>query len=119
VAHNKIDPHRRLNSFEIFGFDFMLDEDFVLYLIEVNTNPCLEIASSTLLARIIPNMLESAFRIAVDPILHPTDLNFKRGQEFLAENKFRHVFDYETEREAMTSLYDLGADRKEDLNVDL
>ena len=39
----------------------MLDEDFKVYLIEVNTNPCLEL-SSTLLARLIPNMVENALR---------------------------------------------------------
>jgi tubulin polyglutamylase TTLL1 len=41
--------------------DYMLDEDFKVYLIEVNTNPCLEI-SSTLLARLIPNMIENVLR---------------------------------------------------------
>lgn len=35
-------PSRHHHSFEVFGFDFMLDADFKIYLIEVNTNPCLE-----------------------------------------------------------------------------
>ncbi len=39
----------------------MLDADFRVYLIEANTNPCLE-ASSPLLGRIIPSMLDSAFK---------------------------------------------------------
>jgi len=39
----------------------MIDEDFKVYLIEVNTNPCMEI-TSTLLARIIPNMLDNALK---------------------------------------------------------
>jgi len=39
----------------------MIDEDFKVFLIEVNTNPCLEL-SSTLLARLIPNMIENALR---------------------------------------------------------
>ena len=30
------------NGFELMGFDFMLDEDLNLTLIEVNTNPCLD-----------------------------------------------------------------------------
>jgi hypothetical protein len=37
-----IDPHRRKYFFELFGYDFILDEDFNPWLIEVNTNPCLE-----------------------------------------------------------------------------
>ncbi len=40
----------------------MIDEDFKVYLIEVNTNPCLEL-SSTLLSRVIPNMIENVFKL--------------------------------------------------------
>ena len=39
----------------------MIDEDFKVYLIEVNTNPCFEL-NCALLARIIPNMIENALR---------------------------------------------------------
>lgn len=42
------------NAFELLGFDFMLDSDLKLYLIECNTNPCLETQQSILLQRIIP-----------------------------------------------------------------
>ena len=78
ATYNKMNPSKRDNTFEvtiliqIFGLDFMIDEDFKLYLIEVNTNPCLEL-SSTLLARLIPNMLENVYKIAVDPIFPPPE----------------------------------------------
>lgn len=52
----KIDPDNRKYCFEIFGYDFILDDDFNVYLIEVNTNPCIE-ESSPLLAMLIPRML--------------------------------------------------------------
>lgn len=39
----------------------MIDEDFKVFLIEVNTNPCLE-QSSSLLARLIPNVVENMLR---------------------------------------------------------
>ena len=52
---------RYLKINKIFGLDFMIDEDFKMYLIEVNTNPCLE-TSTTLLARLIPNMVENALK---------------------------------------------------------
>jgi len=39
----------------------MLDEDFKLYLIEVNTNPCLD-CGCTLLSRLIPELLDNCFR---------------------------------------------------------
>lgn len=66
VAH-KIDSNRLKNSFELFGYDFMIDEDFRVYLIEANTNPCLEI-SCPLLARIIPEVVDNTFTIALDPL---------------------------------------------------
>lgn len=83
----------------------MIDEDFGIYMIEANTNPCLEINQCPVLARIIPNMLDNAFRIAVDPLLPPPDLNFKRGTEFLQENKFTQIFDFDQEREDIETLY--------------
>jgi len=77
AAYGKIDPGRLHNTFELFGYDFMLDEDFRLYLIEVNTNPCLEM-SSPLLARIIPEVLDNAFRLILDPIFPSPDLSNNR-----------------------------------------
>jgi D-alanine-D-alanine ligase-like ATP-grasp enzyme len=59
AVFQKIDPNRRLNCFEIYGYDFMIDEDLNVWLIEVNTNPCLE-TSSIHLARIIPNLIDNA-----------------------------------------------------------
>ena len=45
---NKINKNNRSNCFELFGYDFMIDNQFKVWLIEVNTNPCLE-ESGTLL----------------------------------------------------------------------
>jgi hypothetical protein len=82
----------------------MIDDQFKVFLIEANTNPCLEL-SCPLLSRIIPQMLESAFRIAIDPMLPPPELNFKRGSEALQENKFMLVLDENVEKEKIMSLY--------------
>ena len=59
ACSGSIDPQFRNNNFEIFGLDFIIDADFNLWLIEVNTNPCLEI-SCPLLSGIIPKMIENA-----------------------------------------------------------
>jgi tubulin monoglycylase TTLL3/8 len=94
----KIDPRRLMHSFEIFGYDFMIDDDLKVYLIEANTNPCLELCCP-LLARIIPAMLDSAFRIALDPLFPPrSDLTVARKNantlpEMLPINKFELIFD--------------------------
>jgi hypothetical protein len=46
----------RKYSFEIFGYDFMIDAEGTVWLIEVNTNPCIE-ESSPLLGKLIPRMV--------------------------------------------------------------
>lgn len=70
AVSRKLDPDRRQSSFEIFGYDFMLDEDLKPWVIEVNTNPCLEL-SSPYLARLIPAMIENTMKICVDPLFPP------------------------------------------------
>lgn len=82
----------------------MIDDDFTVYLIEANTNPCLE-TNCSILSRIIPVMLDASFRIAIDPILPPPDLNFKRAHEALHENKYIHVFDEGLDRETLKNLH--------------
>ena len=79
----KIDPFKRVNTFECFGLDFMLTEDFKVILIEVNTNPSLAL-SSPLLARIIPGMLGDTLRIVLDPLFPPPD-NFQCSKQYPME----------------------------------
>ena len=86
ATQRKLDPKMRLNGFEIFGYDFMLDTELKPWLIEVNTNPCLAL-SSPYLATLIPNMLHDAFRIALDPYFIPCS-----QYSFPLQNGFRLVF---------------------------
>jgi hypothetical protein len=93
AVSRKIDPNRRHCSFEIFGYDFMIDEDLKPWLIEVNTNPCLEL-SSPLLGRLIPQMVENAVRIAIDPLFPPPPWpnSKKHTLPDATDNKFELVF---------------------------
>lgn len=95
AVYGKIDPKRRVNTFEIYGLDFMFDDEFKTYLIEVNTNPCLELGCP-LLARLIPNMVENALRITVDPLFPPPD-NFSQKKcivnDITPDNKYELIFD--------------------------
>ena len=95
ATFDKLDPKRRVNTFEVFGLDFMLDDEFKVFLIEVNTNPCLEL-SSPLLARLIPNMLENAFKLVVDPQFQPPE-NFSHKKAFVGdccpETRFELIYD--------------------------
>ena len=36
-----LDKDKKLNNFEVFGLDFMIDSKFCPWLIEINANPCL------------------------------------------------------------------------------
>ena len=65
AVRKKIDPYRRKHCFELFGYDFILDEDFNVWLIEVNTNPCIE-ESSNLLKILLPRMIEDMLRLTID-----------------------------------------------------
>lgn len=92
ATHKQLDPRQRQHSFEVLGYDFMVDEDFRVWLIEVNTNPCLEL-SSAYLAGLIPAMLDNALRIAVDPYF-PEPIG-KRQNQWSAQvfqNRFELVF---------------------------
>jgi len=60
-----VDPYRRRHCFELYGYDFILDADFNVWLIEVNTNPCIE-ESSELLKKYLPRMIEDMMKITID-----------------------------------------------------
>jgi hypothetical protein len=86
AVKNKINAHCRKNCFEIFGYDFILDEDFNVYLIEINTNPGLE-ESSPLIKELVPRMLDDALRITIDDI-YETKYHFNLNDEIpTSENK--------------------------------
>jgi hypothetical protein len=66
----KINPYRRKHCFELFGFDFMLDAELNCWLIEVNTNPCLE-ESSKLLEMLLLRMVDDMLKLTVDKVFQP------------------------------------------------
>jgi hypothetical protein len=88
AVYMKVDTNKRLNCMEIFGYDFMLDCNLIPWLIEVNTNPCLELASNYL-SVLIRAMVENALKVAVDPIFPPGN---KWTQDQCTENKFELIF---------------------------
>lgn len=61
ATYMRLSPTKREHNFELFGLDFMLDEDMNVYLIEVNTNPCLEV-SCPLLGKLLSGLLENLFK---------------------------------------------------------
>lgn len=62
-----------LKSFEILGYDFMFDENFKPYLIEINSNPCMEFVTP-MLENLLTSMMENAFSLAIDQLCPPPAL---------------------------------------------
>ena len=62
-----INRSKKNYCFEIFGYDFMMDEDKNVYLIEINTNPGLEI-SSKVIEILVPRMIDDALRLTIDDL---------------------------------------------------
>lgn len=62
----------------------MVDESFNVWLIEINTNPCLEL-SCPLLSRIIPQMVEQSLRLTVD-VLCPPPCHYSNNNKHLVPN---------------------------------
>jgi len=80
ATYRQLDKSGRHHTFEVFGYDFMVDDSQLVKLIEVNTNPCLEL-SSNYLSRIIPAMIDDWIKIAVDPIFPaPESKNMRKSQ---------------------------------------
>ncbi|GAB0100929.1 Tubulin glycylase 3A [Sergentomyia squamirostris] len=56
---------RRPNTFELFGADFMVSEDFYPWLIEINSSPDLG-STTSVTARLCPQCLEDTIKVVVD-----------------------------------------------------
>jgi len=52
-------------SFEVFGFDFMIDETDGVWLIEINSSPAMAFSTSTT-TRMCQNVLEDTIKVVVD-----------------------------------------------------
>ena len=96
-------------NFEIFGLDFIVDQQLRPWLLEVNTNPCL-VVNCPVLERVIPNMLEHALRIAVDTVFPPPGHYSATHKYHIPENathynKFELLFDQDRDGPELDKLY--------------
>jgi hypothetical protein len=66
-VRHKMNPNKRKNAFELFGFDFLIDEDFRIWLIEINTNPFLGTPNKDMI-KLVPQMINDMVKIVIDPV---------------------------------------------------
>ena len=69
-AKRIIHKSKRKTVFEFLGYDFLIDEDFRVWLIEVNTNPYLGVPNEYI-ENLLPQMLDDLLIITVDPSFPP------------------------------------------------
>ena len=55
--------------FEVFGYDFIIDNDFKPWILEINSNPGLGI-SSPVIEKLVPRMFDDALRLTIDKIFN-------------------------------------------------
>lgn len=84
-----------LPTFELFGLDFMIDEEFNPWLIEINTNPCLE-TEGRVLEKVIVPLIDNVFKLTVDCVFPPPK-NWSNSNKHLVSknvnvNHFELVF---------------------------
>jgi len=108
---DKINAYDRKHCFEIFGYDFMIDEELKPYLLEINTNPGLE-ESSDLIRALVPRMIDDALRLTIDNMFH-TEYSFDTNNGYKTpypvinysdqENLWDYICSIGTNREAERS----------------
>jgi hypothetical protein len=78
---------RRKNAFELLGYDFLIDEDFRVWLLEVNNNPYLGVPND-FIRGLLPQMIRDMFKIVI-----PNDVLKTKSAK--AENQFELILSYE------------------------
>lgn len=71
----------------------MIDNSFRPWLIEINTNPCLD-CSCPLLNRIIPYMVEQSLKLSLD-VVYPPPSHYPNSAKHLAPYVSLETFKYE------------------------
>jgi hypothetical protein len=101
AGYARMDPARLEHNFELFGLDFMLDQDLVPWLIEVNINPCLE-TGCPILERVISSVVDHTLRVSLDVVFPPPE-TFPNSQRHLTPDysaegaRLELIFDEQTD----------------------
>ena len=101
AAGNKLIRTPQVLSFELFGYDFIIDNEYNPWLLEINNNPGLSI-SSPIISKLIPRMMDDAFRLTIDKIFNTrysnecfdTNKNYKSKFKLEGYNDNENIFEF-------------------------
>ncbi|KAL4486427.1 hypothetical protein ABPG72_018381 [Tetrahymena utriculariae] len=95
-VRRKLFKKDRKNTFEIFGYDFMVESNGNTQLIEINSNPCIE-ESNELLQKLVPRMLNDAFRITIDRVFCSNKMFTSCFNDYAIEgySNFENLWEYQ------------------------
>ena len=109
AVKDKINDLNRRGCYELLGYDFMFDENINPFLIEINTNPGLEI-SSPLISQLVPRMVDDCFRLTIDDVF-----GVKYKEDRFVDGKFVspfHVDGYDDSENMFEKIADFGEKKK-------
>jgi hypothetical protein len=84
----QLNQSQRKYCFELLGFDFLIDEDFRTWLLEVNNNPFLGIQNPNHQI-LMHNMMNSLFEIVLEPLLQGPNIK-KQATE--SDKKYKLIY---------------------------
>ena len=67
---DKINKKKRMFSYVTLGYDFLIDSNLKVWLIEINKNSGL-CESSNIIKMLIPRMIDDSLRLTVDDVFEP------------------------------------------------
>jgi hypothetical protein len=75
---DKINRKNRKFCYVVLGYDFMIDINFKIWLIEINKNPGLSF-SSPIIEMLLPRMMDDSFRLTIDKVFEPSYNNNEKN----------------------------------------
>ena len=103
AAVNNLNPKKLGDCFELMGFDFLIDEDFRVWLIEVNTNPYFGVVNNNL-PGFISNLVDDTFKLTLDKVF-PVGYEKPFRKENLYELLYSHSSGFNKRRPFTECLY--------------
>lgn len=86
---NLLNPEKIPNSFELFGFDIMVDQSYKCWLIEANYIPGLTDDGSEYAKYYMDRMMDDMFKLTLDE-LYPIPRNAKRVEQYFPLLHYSH-----------------------------